>query len=337
MVNRKKQITLLEIAKHLGVSTATVSLALQNKPGISERTRQAVLEVSKELGYVYNRSAARLRMQRSFTIGLIVPNLLNPFFTELTNSVEEWIEAEGLSLLLAKTSEDPIRQQKAVQSMLEYRVDGLLICPAIGTQASDLQSLLDAHMPFVLYTRNLRGFSADYVGAQNKRGTQMATEFLLERGHKQIAFIGGLPTSQTRKERFNGLRTALQKAGIPLSNSINLPSETSIKGGYESIQQVLQVQPKPTAAVCYNDVVAFGVILGLWASRIAPGKEFPVIGFDNIADAALWSPPLTTLSVPPGRVGQEAVKLLLKRISNPDSPPQKIILSPTLVVRESCT
>lgn len=337
MVNRKKQITLSEIAQQLGVSTATVSLALQNKPGVSEKTRQAVLEVSKQLGYVYNRSAARLRMQRSFTIGLIVPNLLNPFFTELTNSVEEWIEAEGLSLLLAKTSEDPHRQQKAVQSMLEYRVDGLLICPAIGTRASDLQILLDAHMPFVLYTRNLSGFPADYVGAQNKRGTRIATEFLLERGHKQIAFIGGLPTSQTRKERFNGFRTALQKAGIPLSNSINIPSETSIKGGYESIQQVLQVEPRPTAAVCYNDVVAFGVILGLWASRIAPGKEFPVIGFDNIADAALWSPPLTTLSVPPARVGQEAVKLLMNRISNPDSPPEKIILSPTLVVRESCT
>lgn len=336
MVSRKKQITLAEIAKHLGVSTATVSLALQNKPGVSEKTRKAVLEMVKRLGYVYNRSAARLRMQRSFTIGLIVPNLQNPFFTELTNSVEEQIEAEGLSLLLAKTSEDPLRQQKAVKSMLEYRVDGLLICPAIGTRASDLQILLDAHLPFVLYTRNVTGFAADYVGAQNKKGTQSATEFLLKRGHRRIAFIGGQSTSQTRKERFEGFRYALQKAGIPLPDSVNLPCETSIKGGYESIQRVLKVQPNPTAAVCYNDVVAFGVILGLWASRISPGKEFPVIGFDNIADAALWSPPLTTLSVPPGLVGQEAVKLLLKRISSPDSPPEKVTLSPPLVVRESC-
>lgn len=337
MASQKKQVTLAEIAKHLGVSTATVSLALQNKPGISEKTKRAVLEMAKQLGYVYNRSAARLRMQRSFTIGLIVPNLLNPFFTELTNSVEEKIEAEGLSLLLAKTSEDPARQLKAVQSMLEYRVDGLLICPAIGTRASDLQILQNAHLPFVLYTRNVPGFSADYVGAQNKKGTQMATEYLLKRGHRRIVFIGGLPSSQTRKERFDGFRSALQKAEIPLSDSLNIPCETSIRGGYESIQQALRVQPNPTAAVCYNDVVAFGVILGLWASRIAPGKEFPVIGFDNIADASLWSPPLTTLSAPPALVGQEAVKLLLKRISSPDSPPEKIILSPTLVVRESCT
>lgn len=291
----------------------------------------------RKLGYVYNRSAARLRMQRSFTIGLIVPNLLNPFFTELTNSVEEQIEAEGLSLLLAKTSEDPARQQKAVQSMLEYRVDGLLICPAIGTQATDLRILQDARLPFVLYTRNVPNFPADYVGAQNRKGTQMATEFLLQRGYRRIAFIGGLPTSHTRKERFDGYRRALAKAKVPLSDVVNLPCETSIRGGYESIQRVLQVQHRPTAAVCYNDVVAFGVILGLWASRIAPGKEFPVIGFDNIADAALWSPPLTTLSVPPALVGQEAVKLLQKRIGSPDAPPEKIILTPTIVVRESCT
>jgi LacI family transcriptional regulator len=336
MESRRKQITLAEIAKHLSVSTATVSLALQNKPGVSEKTRQAVLETVKKLGYVYNRSAARLRMQRSFTIGLIVPNLLNPFFTELTNSVEERIEAEGLSLLLAKTSEDPVRQRKAVQSMLEYRVDGLLICPAIGTRATDLQILQDARLPFVLYTRNVPGFSADYVGAQNRKGTQMAAEFLLKRGHRRIAFIGGLPTSQTRKERFDGYRSALKKAGVPLSDIVNLPCETSIKGGYESIQHALKLSPRPTAAVCYNDVVAFGVILGLWASRVAPGKEFPVIGFDNIADAALWSPPLTTLSVPPALVGQEAVKLLLKRIGSPDAPPQKIVLTPSLVVRESC-
>jgi LacI family transcriptional regulator len=164
----------------------------------------------------------------------------------------------------------------------------------------------------------------------------MATEFLLQRGHRRIAFIGGLPTSQTRKERFEGFRTALQKGGIPLTDSFDIPCETSIKGGYESIQQVLKAEPRPTAAVCYNDVVAFGVILGLWASRIAPGKEFPVIGFDNITDSALWSPPLTTLSVPPGLVGQEAVKLLLRRIDSPDAPPEKIILSPTLVVRDSC-
>ncbi|MCX7787575.1 MAG: LacI family DNA-binding transcriptional regulator [Spirochaetes bacterium] len=337
MVSRKKQITLAEIAKQLGVSTATVSLALQNKPGISEKTRLDVLEMAKRLGYVYNRSAARLRMQRSFTIGLIVPNLLNPFFTELTNSVEERIEAEGLSLLLAKTSEDPHRQQKAVQSMLEYRVDGLLICPAIGTRAADLQILLDARLPFVLYTRSLKGLPADYVGTHNKKGTQIATEFLLKRGHRRIAFIGGLSTSLTRKERFAGFRDALQKAGIPLIDTLNIPCETSIKGGYESIQLALRSQPNPSAVVCYNDIVAFGVILGLWASRIAPGKEFPVIGFDNIADASIWSPPLTTLSAPPGLIGQEAVKLLLKRISSPDSPPEKVILSPTLVVRESCT
>jgi LacI family transcriptional regulator len=336
MRNKKKPVTLADIAKSLGVSTATVSLALQNKPGVSLKTRERVQDTVNRLGYVYNRSAARLRTQRSFTIGLIVPNIMNPFFTELTNSVEEHLVTEGLSLLLAKTSENLERQTKAMKTMLEYGVDGILLCPTVSTRASDLTILTEASLPFALFTRNITGIEADYVGPQNKKGTQLAAEFLLQKGHTRIAFIGGLPASTTRKERYEGFQTALKKAGVKPSPKLNILCETSLPGGYQSIQKVLTQKDSPTAVVCYNDVVAFGVILGLWALRIAPGNEFPVIGFDNITDAALWSPPLTTISCPPQQIGEEAITLLLQRIENPALPPRKILLSPSLVLRESC-
>ncbi|MFQ3621178.1 MAG: LacI family DNA-binding transcriptional regulator [Spirochaetales bacterium] len=335
MEHEKKPVTLAAIAQELGVSTATVSLALQNKKGVSDNTRKLVCETAQRLGYVYNRSAARLRTQRSFTIGLVLPNLTNPFFTELTDSVEEEVEAAGLSLLLAKTSEDLSRQQKAFQSMLEYQVDGLLLCPASGTTLSDLKLLRDAQVPLVLFTRSLSGFQGDYVGANNEKGTFLACEYLLTKGHRKICFIGGKSHSPTRKERYKGYAEALKQKGILPLVEWDMPSETSLKGGYESIQKLLSLPDPPTATVCYNDVVAFGVILGLWAAQLVPGKEFAVVGFDNIADAALWSPPLTTIATPPVEVGKVGITLLLDRISSPTNPPREVILEPSLLVRES--
>jgi LacI family transcriptional regulator len=290
----------------------------------------------KKLGYVYNRSAARLRTHRSFTIGLIVPNILNPFFTELMNSVEEQLEAAGWSLLLAKTSENMSRQDRVLKTMMEYGVDGLLICPAPGTRAADLNRLTSSKMPFVVFTRPIDGSPADYIGADNFYGTKLAAEYLIGRGHKKIAFIGGLPDSATRKERYRGFIKAIKDGGLPLRKELYVEGDTSLDGGYIGIKKLLEVKDPPTAAVCYNDVVAFGVILGLWAAHITPGKSFAVVGFDNISDASLWSPPLTTVSSPPQQIGREAVRLLLERIAAPRKEKERVILPPSLITRGSC-
>jgi LacI family transcriptional regulator len=336
MKKTKKPVTLVEIAEFLGVSTATVSLALRDKEGVAAKTRDKVHKAVKKLGYVYNRSAARLRTHRSFTIGLVVPNLLNPFFTELTNSVEEQLEAAGWSLLLAKTSENMSRQERALRTMMEYGVDGLLLCPVPSTGADDLKGIVDSKIPLTIFTRPAEGIDADYIGADNFYGSKLATEYLIRGGHKKIAFIGGLPDSVTRKERLSGFLRALKDGGISARKELAVEGDTSLDGGYGGIKKLLGIKDPPTAAVCFNDVVAFGVILGLWAAQITPGKNFSVIGFDNISDSALWSPPLTTVSTPPQQIGKEAVRLLLERIESPRKVKEKVVLPPVLIVRGSC-
>ncbi|GAB4368966.1 MAG: LacI family DNA-binding transcriptional regulator [Spirochaetales bacterium] len=332
---KKAALTLKDIADQLGISPATVSLALRNKECVAEKTRQMVWEAAKRSGYVYNRSAARLRTQRSTTIGLIVPTLLNPFFTELTSAVEEKLDSFGYSLLLAKTSEDRNRQGKALRTMLEYSVDGILLCPALGTTQEDLRICEKANTPLVLFTRPVDGARVDYVGPENGAGTSMAARYLLGKGHERIAFIGGTPGSFTRWERFEGYRKALEDAHVPVNPSYTKTCESTLDGGFQAIQELLMLEDRPSAAVCFNDVIAFGVILGLWAHRILPGKEFGVIGFDNLSDAALFSPALTTLSCPPRRIGHQASELLLERIEHPERKPVTNILVPELILRDS--
>ncbi len=328
-------LTLKDIADQLGISPATVSLALRNKECVSARTRRAVWEAVKRLGYVYNRSAARLRTQRSTTIGLIVPNLLNPFFTELTSAVEEKADTFGYSLLLAKTSEDRERQAKALRTMLEYSVDGVLLCPAVGTTQEDLGICEKTNTPLVLFTRPVDGPKVDYIGPDNSRGTALATRYLLGKGHERIAFLGGAEGSFTRWERYEGYRKALEEAHVPIDQRYNRVSDTTLDGGFRVIQELLTLEKPPTAVVCFNDVTAFGAMLGLWYHHIAPGRDFDVIGFDNISDAALFSPSLTTLSCPPRRIGSRAAELLIERIKHPDKKQESIILVPELILRDS--
>lgn len=332
---KRHSLTLKDIADQLGISPATVSLALRNKECVSEKTRHSVWDAVKRLGYVYNRSAARLRTQRSTTIGLIVPNILNPFFTELTSAVEEKVDSFGYSLLLAKTSEDRERQAKALRTMLEYSVDGILLCPAVGTTQEDFRICEKTNTPLVLFTRPVDGPKIDYVGPDNSRGTNLATKYLLGKGHKRIAFIGGVEGSFIRWERYEGYRKALEEANLPLDQQYDKICDSTLDGGFQVIQELLSLQEPPTATLCFNDVIAFGAILGLWSHRIVPGRDFDVIGFDNISDAALFSPALTTLSCPPQLIGSRASELLLERIKHPGKSKESIILVPNLILRDS--
>ena len=336
METRKHRVTLVDVARNLGVSPATVSLALRDRHEVALKTRLAVKKAVKDLGYLHNRSAAQLRTQRSYSIGLVVPNIINPFFAELTNRVEEILDHAGCSLLLAKTTETIERQERVIRNMLESGVDGMLLCPVTGTKRKHLKSLLDSRLPFVLFTRPVQDLNASYVGVDNGRGSSLATEYLISLGYRRISYIGGLDLSVTRQERYQGFAKVLSDRGIRLDESLCVTSDTTIRGGYESIERILKMPDPPTAVVCYNDIVAFGVILGLWAAKITPGKDFAVVGFDNLSDAALWSPPLTTVSNPPQSIGTEATALLLERIQNPKSRPRRVILPPSLIIRRSC-
>lgn len=331
-----KRVTLLDVADHAGVSRATASLVVRDSPLVTDETRERVLAAMDALGYVYNRAAASLRSRRSHAIGLVVTDITNPFFAQMTIGSETALEEADYAVLLGNTSERLSKQERLLEAMHGYAVDGVLLAPAMNTTIETVERLRRWRLPFVMVVRYLFDVDADYVGADNLAGAEMAAEHLVAAGHQRIAFVGGPAGSSARRDRLQGLCNVLARRGIAADDALFVTSPVTREGGRRAILDLLALPNPPTAALCYNDVVAFGVMLGLQAAGRRPGRDFDVIGFDDIEEAALWQPALTTVAIDPQRIGVEAARLLLERIENPDAPPRRVILPPRLVVRESC-
>ena len=218
--------------------------------------------------------------------------------------------------------------------MRERRADGIMLCPARGTPPETIVRY-SRQLPTILITRYLAGVEVDYVGIDNELGARRATEHLIERGHRRIAFICGSNESSARQDRLLGMISILEKYRIPLDESLMFNSPVTRKGGYTAIQKVVDGVNPPTAVLCYNDVVAFGVMLGLRNCNLEPGRDVAVVGFDDVSEASLWNPSLSTVSATPTQMGQQAASLLLKRIEQPDRPAQQVILPSTLIIRAS--
>ncbi len=332
-----KKVTLVDVASHAGVSRATASLVLRGSPLVAEKTRNQVLTSMRELGYVYNRAAANLRSQQSRSIGLVVTDSTNPFFAELAISIESHLFEAGYTVMLSNTLDHLEKQERLLQVMQGHQVDGLLLCPAEGSATQTLDLLASWNLPCVLIARYLENSVVDYAGADNVLGAEMAIDHLVERGHRRIAFLGGLTGSSARSDRYKGYKKALQRHGLPIDPSLSITSPVSRQGGFDALLKLLDQENPPSAALCYNDVVAFGAMLGLQSRMLVPGKDFAIVGFDDIADAALVRPALTTISIKPHEIGHAAIELLIDRITSPNKECRQIILPPKIVVRESTT
>lgn len=330
-----KKITLIDVAKDAGVSRATASLVLRNSELVAEGTRERVLASMEKLGYVYNRTAASLRAQKSQTIGLVVTDITNPFFAELAVSIETRLDDAGYALLLSNTLDQTEKQDRLLKAMNGRQIDGLLFCPAEGTTSDTIDMLHAWRLPCVLVARQVEGGQFDYAGADNRSGACQAITYLLQKGHRRIAFIGGKPDSSARMEREAGMADVLVSHNIEPDPTLSVTSPVSRKGGYAALQDVLNHPDPPTAALCYNDVVAFGVMLGLQALGKRPGQDFAIVGFDDIEDAALVRPSLTTVAIHPGDIGLAAIELLQRRMQNPGKDWQQVVIQPELIIRES--
>ncbi len=327
----QSRITLNDIAEHAGVSRATVSLVLRNIPSVAAGTRRRVQNSMRELGYVYNRAAASLRTQRSHAIGLIVSDIANPFFAEVIVAIERRLDLAGYVTLLGNTSEDAEKENRVWRTMHEFPADGLLICP---TLRPDDEPGPAPGVPTVAFARFLSG--VDFVGADNAAGAEMAVKHLRSIGHRRIAFLGGNPQRSTGRERYRGYVAALQSFGQTVNESLVVPTLPNRAGGREGLSRLLEQAEAPTAALCFNDVVALGAIEALYQHRKTPGVNFGIVGFNNIAEAAQSHPGLTTIDTSPANLGEAAADLLLQRIAAPDAPIRRIILEPRLIVRASC-
>ncbi|MDR7314717.1 LacI family DNA-binding transcriptional regulator [Brevibacillus nitrificans] len=333
---KRTRVTLQQVADHAGVSTTTASLIVRNKcQNISEATQKRVLASMSELGYVYDRVAANLRSQSSSTVGMIITEIANPYFSELLDGVHQELDKHGYTVLLGTTSESSDKQDSLLSTMLEYRVSGVILCPATKSSIETINRLKNWGIPVILVGKEIVGTECDYVGVDFKPGAKIAVEHLIQKGHRKIALLGGPIEASSWKERKAGYEQAFQEAGLEVDGSLMVGSSMTREGGLEAVRKILQVQDPPTAVFCYNDVIAFGAIVGLKEAGLTPGQDIAVVGFDNIKEAATSIPSLTTVSSAPQLIGTYAADLLHKRIQGMEVASQRIILQPEIVVRDS--
>jgi len=329
-------ITIRDIAERSSVSVSTVSLVLRDSPLVREETRERVKKAAADIGYVYNRSAASLRSRQTGVVGLCVNDLTNPYFAEMVAGIERALYALGRTVLMSDAQEDPARQLAFVEKMREYSVDGLLVSPAHTIQAPRLAALVrTSRIPCVLVSRDLPGSGLDYAGYNHRDGMLLAVEHLIASGHRRIALLGGSRATWVGSERVKGYRLALAGAGLPHDPALEIEGPLTRQDGMRIIERVLALEHPPTAAACANDVFAFGVMLGLRRRGLEAGRDFAVTGNDNIAEAALWTPSLTTVDTDFQVIGREAVRMLLERIKDPSLPPRHLVLPVHLEVRNS--
>jgi LacI family transcriptional regulator len=330
----RSRVTLQDVARHAGVSRSTVSLVLRESPLVAGATRELVQASMEAVGYVYNRGAATLRATRTMTVGLLVCEINNPFFAELTAGVDRVLDAAGIAPFLANTNESVERQDRFLLRMREQNVDGLIVCPATGSTPELLERMRRWGMPCIQALRHVSARDGDYAGSDYELGMEMVTEHLIRLGHKRIAFVGGNRTHSALTARRVGFAAAMRRHG--LSPDIVLKVPLTRRAGAEAVGDLLGRTDPPTAAVCFNDVVAFGVMLGLSDRGLLAGRDFAVTGFDDVPEAPLSRPALTTVATQPFQIGEEAARLLLRRLDDPTGPPERVILPTRLIVRESC-
>jgi len=327
------KITLQGMARELGLSTATVSLALRDSPVVAETTRLKVQEVARERGYVANRGAAALRTARTNIIGVGLHDIVNPAFTELLAAVEEAVSAAGKTVLLGVSQEDVARQTRTLGTLAEYRPDALIVSPAAHSRVEDLRALTSTGIPVVQVTREVEGSGLDFAGADDCGGLRMAVAHLVALGHRRIGMVGSYEAVSTGRRRFAGYRQGLADAGLPFDPELVVEGPGLRLEGREAIARLLALETPPTAALCFNDLAAFGALMGLSAAGLTAGRDFSLVGFDDIAEAALWHPPLTTVRSSIAEYGRAAAELALARIAAPTRPVERVELVPRLVLR----
>jgi LacI family transcriptional regulator len=330
------RVTIVDIARAAGVSKSTVSLVLQGSALVKPAKREKVREVIRALGYVYHRGAANLRRSVSDVVGMVINDLTNPFFAEMTVGLEAALQSAGLIPFLANTGESPERQTEVMRVMREHGVVGYVVCPAIGTDATAFSEIQGWGLPVVTVMRRLPVNWASSVAPDNVGGARRATEHLLALRHRRIAFLGGRSGMQVHEDRQTGWAKALRRAGLPADPALAAEATPNRDGGAEALDRVLALPEPPSAALCFNDVVAIGVIYGLERRGLAAGRDFAVVGFDDIADARLIHPPLTTVAVDSRGLGEQAAAILLAQLSGTATDPRHFTGNARLVVRASC-
>jgi LacI family transcriptional regulator len=325
-----------DVAREVGVSLMTVSRVVNKKGDVSEETRQRVLDAIDRLGYRPSAIARSLATRRTGTLGLVIPDVANPFFAEVARGVEHVAYAEGYNVFLCNTDEDPRRELDILESLEEKRVDGIVLCSS-RLENEHLRVVTESHEAVVLVNRRLQvdDLPTAAVLVDDIAGGRMATQHLLSGGHQAIGFLSGPSGSRSGRGRVEGYRDALREAGIVFKAGWLRACAPVAEDGRRAANALLGAHPEITGLLCYNDLVAVGALKACSARGCAVPDDLAVVGFDDIPLAELVTPALTTCRIPRHELGVRAVRLLLEQIEGSKNGHKEIVLHPTLVVRGS--
>lgn len=324
-----------DVALRAQVSITTVSHVINRTRFVSDKVRAEVETAVRELGYVPSAVARSLKSNTTRTIGMLIPNCTNPYFAEIVRSVEDHCFEAGYTLILCNTDDDPHRQGVYLQVLSEKRIDGMIII-STGQDEDLLRLLKGLPIPTVLLDRDIDEVNCDLVQNAHMQGAQMATQYLVDLGHRRIACLAGPDDLTPSTQRIEGWREALAHNGLTDESAHLLwHSDFSSQGGYATMQTILAQPQRPTAVFVGNDLMGMGALSAAHEAGIRVPQDMSLIGFDDIELAHFTSPALTTIAQPKDRIGVAAVDMLLERIQGGRVEARKVLFQPELIVRHS--
>ncbi len=312
-----------------------MSLALRDSPLVADGTRERIKAHAREIGYIYNRRAASLRTSRSGIVGVVVHDIMNPFFAEILRSIETELDRSRQTFILSNHYDQVEKQRNFIDTLLQLGADGVIMSPAIGTPAADIRVAEDNGLPVVLIARSVEGADVPVFRGDDAYGTALATDHLIALGHRRIAMIGGTDQTSTGRDRYQGYVNAMKKVGLPVRADWRIAGPRTKQAGFDATRRFLDLSDRPTAAVCWNDLVAIGLMNGLNRAGLLPGRDVSVTGYDDLEEAAIAMPALTTVWNGQREVGRRAANALLDRLNGIEMHGGQELIRPELHVRQS--
>jgi len=327
------KFTIKDVAKRADVSTATVSRVLAGSDSVSEKLRARVLESVDALGYIPNQLGRSLRRQTTNIIGLIVTDIQNPFFTSIVRGIQDVLQEHQLVVLIANSDENPKQELLHLQILLSQGVRGLIFAPS-RLDYHGLESIFK-DMAVVAVDRIPLNLGVDSVVVDNVSGAKIATQHLIDQGHRRIGFIAGISKVTTGQDRLRGYLQAIQEAGLPRNDELIQEGFFLQQGGFKAMQALLNLPVHPTAVVSSNNLMTLGALQAIHERCMLIPDEIAVVGFDDMTWTPSLQPPLTVVAQPTYEIGRQAATLLLERFNNPDVPCQHLVLETELIIRAS--
>ncbi len=332
---KPSKITIKDIAKRAGVSIATVSYVINNTRHVSDELKKRIITVMEEVDYQPNRAAGSLRKKSTNTIGLIVPDISNPIYAELSRIIEDCLSSRGFTIILSNSEHNLKKEISSITMLRTMRVDGFIIIPA-SSDNNHINKLVKSDVPMVILDRPVEGIIADGVFIDHYKAVFDATAYLANLNHKNIGYIDKSFNVPHKSHRLDGYRAALKKHRLEYNKNLHIEVGVSFEDGARAMEILLQKNPRPTAVIAFDDVIAMGAIRTCHDHRLDIPGDISIMGFDDMPLCLYTVPRLSTICYPRYRMAETACSMLLERINDEDNrKKQEVTLPLDLVIRET--